>query len=168
LCETRIEVIAIGKEKVFSVGVVVVSAEGDVYLIHKIKDNDLHLSRHASGETHWKSTKTKWSQIIRKGQPIKEFRGIEFLETAGFGIDSLPELYREYKMKKSDGVFCVDMRQYKEAAFNMTVALLTDEGLPSLVTMSKLLKNRQICVFPDCRPMVMITVGDARMNDAKQ
>ena len=151
----------------YSVGAIVVSAEGDVYLIDRIKDNDFHLSRHASGKTHWKSTKRKIFQKIREGQPIKEFKGIEFLQLVGFGLDSLPELYKEYEMEKYDGVFCIDMRQFKDKAFNMAISMLTEEGLPSIVSASKLLKDRQICIFPECRPMIAITVGNARTESEK-
>ena len=162
MSQTRIEIIAIGNEKVYSVGAIVVSAKGDVYVINRIEDSGFHLSRHADGETHWKSTKPKLTQRIRKGQPITEFKGIEFLGTTGFGLDSLPELYKEYKMEEYDGVFCIDMRQFKDKAFNMAVSMLTEEGLSSIVSSSKLLKDRQICIFPECHPMIAITIGNAR------
>lgn len=53
------------------------------------------------------------------------------------------------------------MREYQGAAFNMQIAILTEEGLPSLFTSSNLLGNRQMYIFPDCHPMIAITVGDA-------
>lgn len=165
---TRIEVIAIGNDKVYSVSAIVVSGKGDVYLISRKKDSDFHMSRHASGETHWKSTKLKIFEKIRKGKPIKNFDGIESLGLEGFGLDSLPELYKEYEIKQYDGLFCLDMRQYKDKAFNMQVAMLTENGLPSLLTMSSLLDKRQICIFPDCNPMIAVVVGSAKQDsDAK-
>lgn len=167
MSKTRIEIIAIGKEKVYSVGAVVVSAGGDVYLVQKMKYGDYHLSRHASGVAHIKSTKTKLFEKLWTGKPIKEFKGIEFLQTSGFILDALPELYKEYKMKVCDGVFCVDRRAYSEGAFNMQVGILTKEGLPSLLTMSEGLLKRQVYVFPDCHPMIVITVGDAKIGSAK-
>jgi hypothetical protein len=160
---TTIEIIAIGKEKVYSVGSMVVSESGDVYFNHCVLDSDFHLSRHASGETHWKSEELRLSQYIRKGQPIKEFKGIEFLQTVGFGVDSLPEVYKEYQLKKNDGVFCIDMRQYKGVAFNMFLYMITEEGLPALVSETKLL-NRQISIFPDCHPMIAIVIGEAPLK----
>lgn len=67
----RIEIIAVGKEKIYSVGAVEVSHKGDVYVIHKIKDSDFHTSRHSSGETHWKSTK---SEVFYQNQRWKSDR----------------------------------------------------------------------------------------------
>ena len=167
LSQTRIEIIAIGNEKVYSVGAIVVSAKGDVYLSHKIKDSDFHLSRHASGETHWKSNKIKLCQHIRKGQPIKEFKGFEFLQLYAFILDALPELYKEYNMKVCDGVFCIDRRAFSKGAFNIQVGILTKEGLPSLLTSSERLSKRQVYIFPNCHPMIAITVGDAQIESAK-
>ena len=75
----RIEIIAIAKEKIYSVGYVTISKDGDVYLIHKAAGSDMHTSRHASGKMHWKSRINNLFQEIRKGVPIKDFKGIEFL-----------------------------------------------------------------------------------------
>lgn len=148
----------------YSVGYVTVSKRGDVYHIHKIGGYDMHTSRHASGEFHWKSKKNNFLQKIRKGIPIKDFRGIEFLGTLGFGLDSLPELYSEYKMKKCNGIFTVDMREYKDAAFNMSIAILTEEGLPKLYSMWKESNKKQIYLFMNSTPMVAITVADVRIT----
>jgi hypothetical protein len=167
MSRNRIEIIAIGNEKVYSVGAIEVSAEGDVYVFNRIEDSGFHLSRHASGETHWISTKPKLFQRIRKGQPIAEFKGIEVLGTTGFGLDSLPELYKEYKIKEYDGIFFIDMRQYKDKAFNMAISILTEEGLSTIVSSSKLLKDRQICIFPECYPMIAITIGNPNTERAK-
>jgi hypothetical protein len=153
----------------YSVGSIVVKEAGDAYFNHYDDDSDFHLSRHASGETHWKSNEIKiLSQDIRIGKPINEFKGIEDLQLVGFGsLDSLQELYKEYKMEKNDGVFCFDLRQYKEGTFNMFVCMLTEEGLQSLLSRTKLLANRQISIFPECHPMIAIIVGGARIETKK-
>ena len=84
----RIEIIAVGRDNVYSEGAVNVSEQGDVYVIGKTKGGDFHTSRHTSGETHWK-IKNKVMEI-RKGSPIKNFKGIEYLGTHAFGLKSLP------------------------------------------------------------------------------
>jgi len=160
----RIEIIAIGEEKIYSVGAVKVSQKGDVYVIHKMKDVGLHTSRHSSGRTHWKSENNKVFVKIREGTPMKDFRGIEFLEAHGFGLDSLPQMYKEYRMKKCNGIFAVDMREYGKAAFNMSIAILTEEGLPRLYESWKNLRKRQIYIFTDCHPMIAITIADAKVG----
>ena len=151
----------------YYVGEIVVSEEGDVYLNYRIKDSgDFHLSRHASGITHWKSRRKILCQHIRKGQPIKEFKEFEdWLQY--FSLDALPELYKEYKMKVCDGIFCVDRRAYSKGAFNMRVGISTKESLSSLLKRSELLSKRQIYVFPDSHPMIAITIGDAQVESAK-
>jgi len=160
----RIEIIAIGKEKIYSVGAVEVSQKGDVYVIHKMKGIGLHTSRHSNGKTHWKSKNNKVFIKIREGTPIKDFKGIEFLGTHAFGLESLPQLYKEYRMKKCNGIFAIDMREYSKAAFNMSIAILTEEGLPRLYESWKNLKKRQIYIFTDCYPMVAITIADAKVE----
>ena len=164
---TTIEIIAVGEENIYSVGSVNVSKEGDVYVIYKIKYiGDSHLSRHSSGETHQKFRDNV--QEIRKGIPIKDFKGIEFLGTYGFGLESLPMLYKEYRMKKSNGVFAFDMRNYRQAAFNMSIAILTEEGLPKLYEAWKNLDKRQIYIFTECHPMIAIMIADARTLSGKK
>ena len=160
----RIEIIAIGENKLYSAGYINISKKGDVYHITKMCGSDMHLSRHASGETHWKSEQNDFCQEIRKSVPIKDFKGIEILGTIGFGLDTLPELYKEYKMKKRNAVFAVDMREYKDSSFNMFVAILTEEGLPHLYNSWKKLKKRQIYLFADSHPMIAISVCDAKQN----
>lgn len=158
----RIEIIAVGKEKIYSVGNLVVTKKKDVYQVIKFHGSDTHISRHASGETHFKSREGKFIQKIRKGVPIKDFKGIEFLGTTGFGLDSLPELFSEYKMKRCNGVFAFDMREYKNGAFNMSIAILTEDGLPKLYESYRKLEKRQIYLFTDCHPMIAIIICDAK------
>jgi hypothetical protein len=128
--ETRIEVIAIGNDAMYSVGTIVVSPEGDVYQNFNRKNSDFHTSRHASGATHWKSKKERIFQKIRNGKPIKDFKGIESLTSQGFGLESLPRLFEEYKMEKCNGVFAIDMREYADQSFNLHMWILTAEGFP--------------------------------------
>jgi hypothetical protein len=164
---TKIEVIAIGEDRMYSVGTVVVSPNGDVYQISRIRGDDFHTSRHASGVTHWKSVKNRVFQKIRQGKPVKDFRGIEVLTTYGFGLGSLPILFTEYKMGKSNGIFAVDMREYAGEFFNLSVAILTEEGFPWLLSGSQVLGKRQIYVYPDCHPMIAITAGATIVPEKK-
>ena len=160
----RIEIIAIGKDKIYSVGYVNVSMIGDVYHINKMGGSDMHMSRHVDGNTHYKSRQNDFCHKIRKGVPIEEFKGIEFLETVAFGLESLNELYKEYKLKKCDGIFAIDMRAYKDSNFNMSIAILTEEGLPKLYDSWKTMKKRQIYLFTDSKPMIAISTCDAKKH----
>ena len=161
MSKIRIEILAIGQKKIYSVGAVEVSPKGEVYLIHKSKGEDFHTSRHASGETHWKLK----DEIIkvREGSPMKDFKGIEFLGTQSFGLESLP-IFGEYHMKKCNGIFAFDMRDYKHAMFNLSIAILTEEGLPRLFESWKKLRKRQIYAYTDSHPMVAIMIADAKKS----
>jgi hypothetical protein len=159
---TRIEIIAIDKDKIYSVGYVTISKDGGVFLILKAGGSDMHISRHASGSLHWKSETCNFKQEIRKGVPIEAFEGIEFIGGSAFGLNSLPELFTEYKLKKCNGIFAIDMREYKDAAFNMSLAILTKEGLPILYDSWQKMKKRQIYLFTDSHPMIAITVAYAK------
>jgi len=107
MTEIRIEIIAVGRDTIYSVGAIEVSDKGDVYFFHKASGS--HISRHASGRVHTKLRDGGKLQI-RDGPPIHEFRGYELIGTFAFGLDSLPELYKEYRMQECDGIFAIDMR----------------------------------------------------------
>jgi len=81
-----IEIIGVGKNAVYSIGKINLTKQADVYLISKIGNIGLHLSRHKDGEIH---LRTKDEQIYREEQKrihIKDFDGIEYLGSWAFGI----------------------------------------------------------------------------------
>jgi len=160
----RIEIVTIGADKIYSVGYIQVSKKGEVYYFNKVCSSDMHISRHCSGQTHMKSRQTGYFQKIREGISIHNFAGIEFLGTRAFGLNSLPELFSEYKMKKHNGLFAIDLREYKNSAFNMSIAIMTEEGLPQLYESWKKFKKRQIYLYTDCHPMIAITIADAKQT----
>ena len=159
----KIEIIAIGMNKIYSVGRIHVSKKGDVYHAYKHKnDYGFHMSRHRDGTIHWKSKTEKIP--IRKTVDIENFSGVEYLGTQGFGLESLPELFNEYQIKKSDGIFAIDMRNYKESSFNLCIAIFTDEGLEKLYKAYKDYKKRQIYFYMDCHPKIAIIALDAKKD----
>lgn len=158
----KIEIVAIGEGKIYSAGYVQVSKKGEVYYFQKGRSSDMHISRHCSGQVHLKSRQIGYFQKIREGISIDNFIGIEFLGTIAFGLNSLPDLFSEYKMKKHNGIFAIDLREYKNSAFNMSVAILTKEGLPQLYESWKKFKKKQIYLYTDCHPMIAITIADAK------
>ena len=165
MSDKRIEIIAIGVEKIYSVASIEISQDGDVYLIERIKGGDYHLSRHASGQVHIRTSNL--TENLWKGKPIKDFKGIECLGTSGFSLDSLPVLYKEYRLQRSDGVFCIDLRTYKGEAFNMCTHILTEDSLPTLLGSSNPLEKRQLYLYPDSTPMIAVTVGRVKSEIAK-
>lgn len=159
MSKTRIEIIAIGEDAIYSIGAIEISENDDVYFFHKASGS--HISRHASGQVH---TRLPDGGIlkIRDGSPIHEFEGYESLGTFAFGLSSLPVLHKEYRMQSCNGIFAVDMRAYKGAAFNMAVALLTNEGMNTFQEIWKGFGKTQMYVYMDSHPMIGIKIGDAK------
>lgn len=168
----EIGVVALGETGIYLVGVVRVTRKGDAYNVVLFRHGEHHTSRHADGKRH---TKTRISNKkkplcynLKKSVPIENFQGIEFLGTHCFGLDSLPSLFENYELKKEyDGIFAIDMRRYRNYAFNLHVALLTEESLPKLLKNPLRAEKRQIYVYPDSRPMIAIFVNSFRPTDKK-
>ena len=161
----KIEIIAIEENKFYSVGMIEVNKKGDVYLFHKNKHGEEHTSRHASGEVHMQYT--DFRRQIRKGIPIDYFKGIEFLEVCSFGMQSLAEYHNEYEIKKYDGLFAIDMRQYKNTYFNLSFAIFTDESIGDLYKNISKYKKSQLYLYTDCHPKIAICAFDARNQEEK-
>jgi hypothetical protein len=158
--QIRIEIIALGENKIYSAGAVTITRNGDVYYAHNIRHTDSHFSRHKSGETHFVSKSLNYRYSMDKRVPIEDFTGIEFFGTQAFGLESLPHLYSDYKLKRCQGIFAVDMREYITGSFNLTVAILTKEGLPRLYETWQNETKRQIYLYANSNPMVGIAVAE--------
>ena len=152
---TRIEIIGVGDSAVFSIGGIVVQPKGDVIVFNKSHPG--HRTRHASGVFHFKRGNGE-TKPIRQGPPLKNFKGLEFLGTHIYSVENLPRLYTEYKMKKCDGIFAIDLRAYKEASLNMVFAILSREGLSELAELWKPLGKKQLYIYESSHPMIAIKV----------
>jgi len=157
-----IEIIAVGRDRVYSVGRIHITKSHDIYLISKIKDSGLHLSRHRDGRCHVRMKGKELSNDFEKRVSIGDFDGFEFLQTWAFGIDSLPELYGQYRPNRCNAVVAINMRHFEKSAFNLGVALLTEKGLPQLMNMWKGFDNRQVYICANPNPMVGIVFGAVR------
>jgi len=155
----NIEIIGVGRNAVYSIGKIHFTKRGDVYLIKKIKDAGLHLSRHRDGKLHVRMKGKELFSEPEKRVSINDLDGFEFLETWSFGLDSLPELYAEYKLNKCNAVVAITMRHFKGLAFNLGIALLTEKGMPQLMNMWKDFENRQVYICASSTPMVGIVFG---------
>lgn len=153
-----IELIGVISDKIYSLGYIKISKKGDIYHIYKIQNSDFHLSRHSDGKIFWTSKQLKFSHKIRDGKPIKEFKGIEIIGTNGFNTESLPELYTEYKMRKCNGIFAVDLREYKENTLNLALCILTKEGMNELYTIWEKENKKQVYLYTNSNPMIAIII----------
>lgn len=158
--EIKIEIVAITEKAMYSIGTIVVSSKGDVYHISKFKNKGFHVSRHSSGKIHWKMNGKNFLEI-ENGKPITDFKGIEFLGWNIYGsLESFPSVSNEYKMKECNCIFSFDFREYQNARFYLSVAILTEQYLPKLLTASRFLKKRQVSIWADCHPMIAMIVGE--------
>lgn len=157
-----IEIIAVGLKKIYSAGKICITPKGDVYYAYKLRnDKGSHISRHRDG-TLWMSGQDKVQ--IRKLKNISDFSGLEFIGTHGFGLNSLPLIYEEYKLKKSDGIFAIDMRNYEDGRFNLNIAIFTEEGLPKLLNSFKWGHKKQFYLYTDCNPKIAIVALEVKKN----
>ena len=154
----NIEIIGVGRNSVYSIGKIQFTKQGDVYLISKIKDTGLHLSRHKDGKCHNRMKGKELFSELEKRVSINDLDGFEFLQTWAFGLDSLPELYAEYKLNKCNAIVAINMRHFKGLVFNLGIALLTEKGIPQLMNMWKDFENRQVYICAST-PMVGIVFG---------
>lgn len=142
-------------KKIYSAGKIHITPKGDVYHIFKHKgDKGFHASRHTDGKLHWKSRTTK--RHIRNLKSINDFSGFEVITTQGFDLESLPNIFDEYKIKKSDGIFAIDMRSYEKGRFNLSVAIFTDEGIPTLLNSFPFGHKKQIYLYTNCNPKIAL------------
>lgn len=155
----NIEIIGIGRDAVYSIGKINVTKQGDVYVIRKLRDTGLHLSRHKDGNCHVRTKDDELYKLPSKGIHINDLDGLEFIETWAFGIDSLPELHTEYQPKKCNAIVAINMRHFEGLPFNLGIALLTQSGIPQLMEMWKDFKNRQVYICDSSDPMVGIVFG---------
>ncbi len=152
----KIEIIAIGNNKIYSVGYIKIYKRGDIYHIHKIVGSDIHTSIHEDGTCHWKFRTIDFYHKLGKRVTIKDFKGLEFLGVNAFGIKSLPQIFSEYKIKKCNGIFAIDMREYNDDTFNLALFIVTKEGLSALYDSYIDQKKRQLYLFTDNEPMIAL------------
>ena len=78
MSKIKIEILSIGDSVVYSIGAIVVQPKGDA--VHVDKSYPRHQTRHASGVSHFRRDDgVKFT--LKHGQPLKDFKGIEFLVT---------------------------------------------------------------------------------------
>lgn len=158
--KTTIEILAIGRDAVYSIGKVDISKSGDVYLIHKIKNANLHTSRHRDGQLHTKLNNQILANHGKTRIPVEKFDGLEFLQTMAFGLDSLSELHKEYKPKKSNSIVAINMINYENLSFNLGIWILTENGIANFHKAYQNMENRQVYICASSKPMIGFIFGN--------
>jgi hypothetical protein len=146
MSKSRIEIIALGVNTFYSIGTVEVTSGGEVYAIMKRRPVITKISRHVSGQTHVEN-EVLGKKITRQGSHLDNFIGLEWLHTAALTLASLESSLNEYQLKKSNGIFCIDMRAYHKAAFNLAIGILTKEGINDFYNSHEMNSKKQFYLF---------------------
>ena len=164
MSKSRIEIIALNGESFYSVGTVEVTSKGEVYAVFKTMPVISKLSRHVSGEVHVQN-EVIGNQVIRKGVPLRKFKGLEHLHSMAFGKDNLKEVFKEYELNKGQSIFCIDMRAYKDSAFNLVFYIMTEEGLIDFYKQFKNASKKQMYVFYESHPKIGLIALDVKPKE---
>lgn len=87
-------------------------------------------------------------------------RALEWLLKTPLALASLESSLREYKLKKSNGIFCIDMRAYRKAAFNMAIGILTEEGITDFYSSHEMNSKKQFYLYWDSHPKIGLVAYD--------
>lgn len=103
-----IEILAVTHEGIFRAGKVS-RTERSVYYV-PVVGLDLHLSRHPDGETHWRSQELDFEHGSHRRAALSD---LTFEQVFASTLEPLkvPSLDNEYKRKRVDGLFAVDLRR---------------------------------------------------------
>lgn len=161
----QIMFLAIGDTGIFKIGGVSIEQKEDaieVYSYPSFKGLDFHVSRHSSGDLHWKQGEKKVDLPFEKRVPMKDFSGVEGLGTWGLSVENHDEFHPKYGSKHYDGIFLIDTRKYRGAYFNVAFYILTKEGLPTFYSVWEKYGKRQIYLYANSHPMVGMIAIDAK------
>ena len=156
----RIEIMAIGEKIIYSLGAVEVTEDGDFYLFIKYEGSPSKFSRHKSG-TLIVENEVIGRLLIRKGEPIESFRGVEHIATVATGLGVLDTSFTEYEMKQCDGIFCIDMRMYERSAFNLLVYMLNKGSIRNFLETALQFSKQQYYLYPGSYPLIGMVAVDA-------
>ncbi len=159
----RIEIMAIGEHNSYSIGAVEVTEKGDFYLFIKFEGIPSKFSRHRSG-TIIVEKEVIGRMFIRKGEPIESFRGVEHITTVATGLGVLDTSFKEYEMKQCDGIFCIDMRMYENAAFNLLVYMLNKGSIRDFLEVASHFSKQQYYLYPGSYPLIGMVAVDAHAS----
>ncbi len=159
MSKSRIEIIALGDNAFYSVGTVEVTSKGEVYAIMKRKPVISKISRHVSGLTHVEN-EVLGKKTTRQGPHLDDFIGLEWLHTASLGLASLESSLNEYQLKKSNGIFCIDMRAYRKSAFMLAIGILTKKGISDFYNSHEMNSKKQFYLFWDSHPKIGLIAFD--------
>ncbi|MHA1972665.1 MAG: hypothetical protein ACTSW1_06725 [Candidatus Hodarchaeales archaeon] len=155
----RIEIIGLDGEKFYSLGMVEVDSKQNVYALIKLQKGVMKTSRHASGEYHNElilnnGEKTKIGS--HKRVPISDLKGIETIKSFGMPIFGLEEIFNEYQLKKAQGIFCIDLREYKEGSITLTFQIVKRDAFPDIINAPAITEKKQAYIYAESDPIISL------------
>lgn len=136
--------------------------DGSIYVIMPIKNCDLHLSYHASGQVRQSFTTIKEQNqvILRQGQLLSSFKGIESLGTFLF-VKSYIRDWNQLKRCDVETLLCLDASVLSEAP-NL-FCFLVEKGRIDLLS-TQIQREGQLLVITATDPWIALQVH----SDQKQ
>jgi hypothetical protein len=156
----RIEIIGLDGSKFYSIGTVEVDSKQNYYAFLRLRDGVMKYSRHALGNYHndliarKTGKKTRWR--TEKRVPISELKGIEEIFTFMLPIRNFEELFNEYKLPKTQGIFCIDLRENKEGTLNLTFQIVKREAFPEIINTTGKTEKKQAYIYAESNPVISL------------
>ncbi len=135
-------------------------SDGSIYVIMPMKNCDWHFSYHASGEVRQSFTTEKEEKrfVIRKGQLLSSFKGIENLGTFAF-VKSYIQDWHELKRCNVETLLCLDISILPETV-NLFCFLVERGRIDLLSTAIK--REGQVLVITATDPWIALQVHSAQ------
>jgi len=151
---TRIDVIALKNESIYSIAEISVSHKKDVYVITKHKKIPSKISIHSNGKKYLEN-KVVGKKLINPDTLIN-FSEITRVLTLDFSLDNLNRIYRRFSEKKTDCYFFINMNMYPTSAFFLSFYTLSFKGISKLVKQIHEPSTEQFFIYPFSDPMIGI------------
>jgi len=158
----RIEIIGLDGMNFYSIGTVEVDSKQNIYIFYKEPGVIIKVTRHAGGKHHQDlidliRNKTKRRDFPRRS-PISELKGVEIVSHFALFSKNYQELFTEYKLRKTQGIFCIDLREYDNKAINLSVQIVKRDFFPDLLNTVVPTEKRQVYIYAESDPIVSMFV----------
>jgi hypothetical protein len=132
--------------------------QNGVYLGFCHQGRDTHTSYHRDGNV-FSTINGKPDRMVQR-QPLATFKNTQPLASFGFDSDIRTSVGVHYDLKQVDALVYLDMRplQKKRGYVNCVVDLLEPERFDLLNDLAKLPGLKQIQIFTDYRPWIVVSI----------
>lgn len=154
----KFKILATDGKKIWELFFITQSKKGDFYLGSITPGIPYKISRHVSGEMHFKLENLKIYEKLDKRQKLEEFEGLEQLLCFGVSKKAFENgLFKPYKGRKFDGSAIIDIRNYKKG-FNVMPFLISSDKISTLKSLAQSFPDCQIIIFTQPTPWIVLLI----------